>query len=71
MAKGLHLYGTNVLKLKDGKEVNWRSDLATRLFNLQKSDGFWVNQEARWWQNDPVLVTSFAVLTLEILYRGL
>jgi squalene-hopene/tetraprenyl-beta-curcumene cyclase len=71
MAKGLHLYGTDVLKLKDGREVHWRSDLATHLFNLQKPDGFWVNREARWWQNDPVLVTSFAVLTLEILHRGL
>jgi squalene-hopene/tetraprenyl-beta-curcumene cyclase len=71
MAKGLHLYGANTLKLKDGKEINWRKDLATRLFNLQKPEGFWINEEARWWQNDPVLVTSFAVLTLEFLWRGL
>lgn len=71
MAKGLHLYGANVIKTKNGQEVNWRKDLATRLFNLQKPDGFWVNESGRWWQNDPVLVTSFAVLTLEIIWRGL
>ncbi len=71
MAKGLHLYGANVLKSKDGQEINWRRDLARRLFDKQKPDGFWVNENARWWQNDPVLVTSFAVITLEILWRGL
>jgi squalene-hopene/tetraprenyl-beta-curcumene cyclase len=71
MAKGLHLYGVNVIKTKDGKEINWRKDLATRLFNLQKPEGYWVNESGRWWQNDPVLVTSFATLTLEIIWRGL
>ncbi len=71
MAKALHLYGTNVLTLKNGQGINWRRDLARRLFDKQKPDGFWVNESGRWWQNDPVLVTSFAVITLEILWRGL
>jgi squalene-hopene/tetraprenyl-beta-curcumene cyclase len=71
MAKGLSIYGVDKLALESGKEVNWRKELALKLFNLQKADGSWVNENARWWQNDPVLVTSFAVITLEILYRGL
>ena len=71
MAKGLHLYGANVITSKNGQEINWRRDLATRLFDKQNPDGFWINENARWWQNDPVLVTSFAVITLEILWRGL
>lgn len=71
MAKGLSIYGVDTLKLKNGKSVNWRNDLAKRLIDLQGADGSWVNQSGRWWEKDPVLVTSYAVLTLEILQRGL
>jgi len=71
MAKALHLYGANVITLKNGQEINWRRELAKRLFDKQNPEGFWVNESGRWWQNDPVLVTSFAVTTLEIIYRGL
>ena len=39
--------------------------------NLQKSDGSWANDNARWWEHDPALVTSYSLMSLEILYRGL
>jgi squalene-hopene/tetraprenyl-beta-curcumene cyclase len=71
MAKALAAYGVNTLIMEGGKAVNWRKDLALRLLDLQKGDGFWVNENGRWWEKDPVLVTSYAVITLEILHRGL
>ena len=71
MAKALSIYGVETLTLKDGKSVNWRKDLAKRLINLQNGDGSWVNANGRWWEKDPVLVTSYAIITLEILSRGL
>lgn len=71
MAKCLSIYGAETLTLSDGSKVNWRRDLAKRLLNLQHGDGYWVNPSGRWWEKDPVLVTSYAVMTLEILYRGL
>jgi len=71
MAKGLSAYGVNTLTLKDGKTVNWRNDLAKRLLDMQNGDGYWVNESGRWWEKDPVLVTSYAVLTLEIIWRGI
>jgi squalene-hopene/tetraprenyl-beta-curcumene cyclase len=71
MAKALSIYGVETLTLKDGKSVNWRKDLAKRLIDLQNSDGSWVNANGRWWEKDPVLVTSYAVITLEIISRGL
>jgi squalene-hopene/tetraprenyl-beta-curcumene cyclase len=71
MAKALSIYGVETLTLKDGKTVNWRKDLAKRLMDLQNGDGFWVNESGRWWERDPVLVTSYAVITLEIIARGL
>ena len=71
MAKALHAYGVNRITLKNGQEINWRKSLATRLLDKQNGEGFWVNESGRWWEKDPVLVTSYAVLTLEIIWRGL
>lgn len=71
MAKALAVYGVDTLALEGGKEVDWRRGLALKLLNFQNGDGFWINENGRWWERDPVLVTSYAVITLEILYRGL
>jgi len=69
IAKALSTYGSDTLPLADGKSANWRHDLATRLFDLQASDGFWVNTKSgRWWEKDPVLVTSYAVRALEMVH---
>lgn len=71
MAKALSTYGVQTLTLKDGKTINWRRDLAKRLLDMQNGDGYWVNESGRWWEKDPTLVTSYAILTLEIIWRGL
>jgi hypothetical protein len=63
--------GVDLLQLADGRKVNWRRDLASRLMDFQKADGSWINDNSRWWEKDPVLVTSYAVLTLETVFRGL
>jgi squalene-hopene/tetraprenyl-beta-curcumene cyclase len=71
MAKALHSYGADRLKTADGKMIDWRKDLALKLINLQQKDGSWVNDNARWWEKDAALVTSYAVIALEMIYRGL
>ena len=72
MSKALSIAGIDTLTLPDGSKVNWRQDLTKRLLDLQNSDGSWVNKESgRFWEKDPNLVTAYATLTLEILYRGL
>jgi squalene-hopene/tetraprenyl-beta-curcumene cyclase len=72
MAKALTVYGIDQLQLADGQKVNWRRELAQRLINLQKPDGSWINDaHGRWWERDPVLVTAYTVLALEMIHRGL
>jgi squalene-hopene/tetraprenyl-beta-curcumene cyclase len=71
MAKALAAYGEPTLAMPDGKSVNWRLALVRKLMDLQKHDAatggsYWVNDEKRWWEDDPVLVTSYALLALEI-----
>lgn len=71
MAKALSAYGIDELTMADGRKINWRKDLTLRLLDLQQGDGFWVNENGRWWEKDPVLVTAYSAIILEILYRGL
>jgi squalene-hopene/tetraprenyl-beta-curcumene cyclase len=71
MTKGLSISDVNELTLSDGKTVNWRKAAATKLLDLQKADGSWQNSAGRWWEKEPVLVTAYAVITLEMIYRGL
>lgn len=71
MTKGLDAAGVGVLPLKDGKQVNWRKEVALRLINLQQKDGSWLNDNGRWWEKDPNLVTAYSVMALEIIHRGM
>lgn len=71
MSKALATLRLDNLKLKDGRSIDWRRALAMRLIDLQQTNGSWVNTSGRWWENDPVLVTAYAVMTLEFLYPGL
>lgn len=68
MSKALSLSGVTLIENEKGEEEDWRKELSLHLLNLQSSDGSWVNENGRWWERDPVLVTSYAMLTLERIY---
>jgi len=70
MAKGLTAAGITELEF-GGKKSDWRLALAERLMKLQQQDGSWLNDTARWKENNPVLVSTYCALTLEILYAQL
>src|SRR5690606_29518185 len=59
MSKSLAAANLPTLK-KDGKDINWRQDLAVKLINNQREDGSWINETARWWENNPILVTAYS-----------
>lgn len=67
MAKALTLYGEDLLETGSGPAVNWRKALAVKFVNNQREDGSWINETARWWENDPVLVTSYALISLNMI----
>lgn len=71
MTKALNAYDVTELTLSDGRKVAWRREVAMKLLNLQQRDGSWSNDHARWWEKDAALVTSYAVLSLEMLVRKL
>jgi squalene-hopene/tetraprenyl-beta-curcumene cyclase len=65
--RGLSAAEVSELHTADGHKIDWRAELGRKLVSLQKPEGFWVNDQARWMENDPVLVTSYSVLALEAL----
>ncbi len=67
MTKALAAAGVEKLKLADGREVDWRAEVASQLLKLQRPDGSWINLEERFWERDPVLVTTYSLMALEIL----
>jgi squalene-hopene/tetraprenyl-beta-curcumene cyclase len=70
MTKALNAANVDTLDTKSGK-VDWRRDVAMKLINLQKTDGSFQNDNGRWWEKDPNLVTAYAVLALEMIERRL
>lgn len=67
MAKALTAANVNTLKLADGTEVDWRNELGKKLLSRQRENGSWVNDDGRWMETNPVLVTAYTVLALEQL----
>ncbi|MDP6369543.1 MAG: terpene cyclase/mutase family protein, partial [Planctomycetota bacterium] len=66
MARALDLYGADTITDQNGQVHAWRSELAGRLVAMQSPDnGSWINHNApRWWEGNPVLATSYALLSL-------
>ena len=67
MAKALTVYGEDVIITSDGKKLDWRKELAAKLAANQREDGSWINPTARWWENDPVLVSAYSLISLNMV----
>jgi squalene-hopene/tetraprenyl-beta-curcumene cyclase len=62
--KALDVLGAESFTDAAGKERPWRSELADAILARQQADGSWVNENPRWMEGDPNLVTSYALLAL-------
>jgi squalene-hopene/tetraprenyl-beta-curcumene cyclase len=69
LAKALAVMGQDVLALTDERRINWREELLRKLISIQRIEpdgtGYWKNDEGRWWEGDPVLVTAYSLLALQ------
>ncbi len=66
LARALSAADVEELFTEDGKTIYWKQQLAAKLISLQKEDGSWANENNRFWESDPVLCTSFAMIVLEL-----
>ena len=65
MAKSLSLNGTDTITAKEGDVIPWKKQLIKKLSSTQSPQGCWKNTDNQFWEGNPVLVTCYAVLTLE------
>lgn len=65
LSRALAAFGHEVITDSAGEEHAWRDELSSLLFSLQAEDGHWINDRStRWMEGNPVLTTSYALLTL-------
>jgi len=64
MAKALEVSDVEVITDDAGIEHNWRKDIIEKLLTIQNGEGYWVNMNNRWWENNKELVTAYSLLTL-------
>jgi len=64
ISRAMSASGHETLPGKKG-DIAWRKELVEKIVSLQQKDGSWVNSNGRFWENDPVLATSYAILALE------
>jgi squalene-hopene/tetraprenyl-beta-curcumene cyclase len=63
-AKCMHALGEDTFTDANGVKHDWRADLIAALAKRQRPDGSWVNQNDRWMEGDPNLVTGYALMAL-------
>ena len=48
----------------NGVRHDWRTEITAALAQRQRPDGSWLNDNDRWMEGDPNLVTGYALLAL-------
>ncbi len=68
LARALDAWGpaTIAARAADGTETqrDWENDLVDRLARLQNEDGSFKSVDDRWMENNPVLITAYAMIAL-------
>ena len=72
LAKALGAFDINPIVRPEGEPIHWKTELAEKLLSLQTEDEsgphkYWVNPNGRYWENNPILVTAYALLALQRL----
>jgi squalene-hopene/tetraprenyl-beta-curcumene cyclase len=63
-AKALDAMKLDVIEDDRGVKHDWRAELAAELVRRQRADGSWINENNRWLEGDPSLVTGYVLMTL-------
>lgn len=69
-ASALEAMGEPYVPDEKGKKRNWAQDLSSRLVAVQRADGSWKNDNGKYWEDNPVLVTSRALVALSSALRS-
>ena len=65
LARAMAASGRDTVEDTAGSRHDWRQELVRSVASSQRPDGSWVNDQDRWMEGEPDLVTAYAVLALE------
>ena len=65
VSRALSAAGIESIPREGADPVAWKDELVSKLLSLQRPDGSFANANGRFWENDPVLVTSYSMVALE------
>ncbi|NLE39612.1 MAG: terpene cyclase/mutase family protein [Pirellulaceae bacterium] len=63
-AKAMDTFGDDYFEDASGVKHDWRKELTEELASRQQPNGSWVNENRRWFETDPNLVTAYSLLAL-------
>ena len=63
-AKALDAMQVDQVEDANGVKHDWRQELLQALASRQRPDGSWINDNTRWLEGEPTLVTGYALLCL-------
>ena len=73
-ASALEAYGEALVPSKDAQKSaegrRWAADLLSKLSYLQREDGSWKNDDRKYWEGNPLLVTARAVISMNHALRA-
>ncbi len=70
LGRALDAFNEPIITDPQGNKHDWRVELINKLASLQQADGSWAG-EAKWQEDNPVLVTSYALIALECALKDL
>lgn len=68
-ARALDAWGASTVETADGEQRYWANDLVAKIVEMQRDDGSWANEADRWMEDDPKLVTTYALMALNHAVR--
>ncbi len=70
MSRALDALGENPFETFDGKKHNWANEIGEQFVKLVKDSKMWQNENPAWFEGDPVLTTSYVLVTCNTLLRN-
>ena len=69
LSRAFTAYGDKTITDADGVKHDWYAELVEKLAKRQHKDGYWVNTDTRWLEDDRTLVTTYCLLALAHPYE--
>jgi squalene-hopene/tetraprenyl-beta-curcumene cyclase len=70
MSRALDALGENPFVTFDGKKHDWAREIAEQLVKQVKDSKMWKNDNSAWFEGDPLLVTSYVLVTCNTLLKN-